>query len=71
MECFGDGVLPKLRFDEVIEARYNQVSVFREGGVESGGGGGGSKRLSFGPQCERETGRASQADDTPYGVGGL
>ena len=27
--------------------------------------------FSFGPQCERETGRASQADDTPNGVGGL
>ena len=26
--------------------------------------------FSFGPQCERETGRASQADDTPNGVGG-
>ena len=26
--------------------------------------------FSFGPQCERETGRASQADVTPYGVGG-
>ena len=29
------------------------------------------KIFSFGPQCERETGRASQADVTPYGVGGL
>ena len=28
------------------------------------------KIFSFGPQCERETGRASQADDTPNGVGG-
>ena len=28
------------------------------------------KIFSFGPQCERETGRASQADVTPYGVGG-
>ena len=27
--------------------------------------------FSFGPQCERETGRASQADVTPYGVGGF
>ena len=25
--------------------------------------------FSFGPQCERETGRASQADVTLYGVG--
>ena len=29
------------------------------------------KIFSLGPQCERETGRASQADVTPYGVGGL
>ena len=28
------------------------------------------KIFSFGSQCERETGRASQADVTPYGVGG-
>ena len=27
--------------------------------------------FSFGPQNERETGRASQAESTPYGVGGL
>ena len=27
--------------------------------------------FSFGPQCERETGRASQADVTPNGVGGF
>ena len=30
-----------------------------------------SKIFSFGPQCERETGRSSQADVTPNGVGGL
>ena len=30
-----------------------------------------SKIFNFGPQCERETGRASQADVTPNGVGGL
>ena len=29
------------------------------------------KIFNFGPQCERETGRASQADVTPYGVGGF
>ena len=29
------------------------------------------KIFNFGPQCERETGRASQADDTPNGVGGF
>ena len=29
------------------------------------------KIFNLGPQCERETGRASQADDTPNGVGGL
>ena len=29
------------------------------------------KIFSLEPQCERETGRASQADDTPNGVGGL
>ena len=28
------------------------------------------KIFNFDPQCERETGRASQADDTPNGVGG-
>ena len=28
------------------------------------------KIFSLGPQCERETGRASQADVTPNGVGG-
>ena len=28
------------------------------------------KIFNLGPQCERETGRASQADDTPNGVGG-
>ena len=39
-QCFGVSVLPKFSFDEVIEARYKQVMVFRGGGVESGGGGG-------------------------------
>ena len=29
------------------------------------------KIFNLGPQCERETGRASQADDTPNVVGGL
>ena len=29
------------------------------------------KIFNLGPQCERETGRASQADVTPYGVGGF
>ena len=29
-----------------------------------------TKIFSFGPQCETEKGRASQADVTPYGVGG-
>ena len=28
------------------------------------------KIFNLEPQCERETGRASQADDTPNGVGG-
>ena len=28
------------------------------------------KIFNLGAQCERETGRASQADATPYGVGG-
>ena len=30
-----------------------------------------TKIFSFGPQCEREAGRASQADVTPNGVGGF
>ena len=30
-----------------------------------------TKIFNLGPQCERETGRASQADDTPNGVGGF
>ena len=30
-----------------------------------------SKIFNLGAQCERETGRASQADVTPYGVGGF
>ena len=47
------------------------VVRFERGRVESGGVGRGSKRPSFRPQCERETGRASQADVTPYGVGGF
>ena len=30
-----------------------------------------TKIFSFASQCERETGRASQADVAPYGVGGF
>ena len=30
-----------------------------------------AKNFNFEPQCERETGRALQADVTPYGAGGL
>ena len=29
-----------------------------------------SKKINLEPSCERETGGASQADDTPNGVGG-
>ena len=44
--------------------------VCKSGGVESISNPP-MKIFSFGPQCERETGRASQADVTPYGVGGF
>ena len=45
--------------------------VCKSEGSESFGTPPPTKIFNFGPQCERETGRASQADVTPYGVGGF
>ena len=69
---FGDGMEAFLRPDWPSEATL-KASVIKYENQE------GSrsfanlppKIFNLGPQCERETGRASQADDTPNGVGGF